>query len=270
MTDDTRPVGDDDIEAYIDGRLPDARLALVEGALAASADLRARVSADRALRDTLRERLAPIAAEPIPTRLRVAPIIARRRAAVRTRLGSVAAALLLLALGAGAGWETRGWRDARVDIAATGAVTTAADAISAHRVFVVETVHPVEVAASQQAHLVQWLSRRVGHALKVPDLSARGFELMGGRVIPEAGMAAAQFMYQDGEGHRLTLLVRTGGAAEAGFRFVQADGVSAFSWDDDGLSYAIVAGVDRAKLLSLAEATYRQLDPGQSVPPTRD
>ena len=142
--------------------------------------------------------------------------------------------------------------------------------ISAHRVFVVETVHPVEVAASQQAHLVQWLSRRVGHALKVPDLSARGFELMGGRVIPEAGMAAAQFMYQDGEGHRLTLLVRTGGAAEAGFRFVQADGVSAFSWDDDGLSYAIVAGVDRAKLLSLAEATYRQLDPGQSVPPTRD
>ena len=148
------------------------------------------------------------------------------------------------------------WNDAAVASSAQ-----AVDAIDAHRVFVVETAHPVEVGVGQQAHLVQWLSRRVGHDLKAPDLQAQGFALMGGRVIPAAGKAAAQFMYQDAAGHRLTLLIRASAPGETRFRFLQAEGFSAFSWNEDGLGFALVAAVGRPVLLALAQDTYRQLAP---------
>ena len=55
-----------------------------------------------------------------------------------------------------------------------------ADAIAAHRTFSVEVRHPVEVDAGQEAHLVQWLSKRLGRSLVVPDLAAAGFQLMAG------------------------------------------------------------------------------------------
>lgn len=114
-----------------------------------------------------------------------------------------------------------------------------------YRVFVAETTYPVEDAASQRAHPLQWLSRRVGHVVKAPDRSAKGFEPTGGRVIPDAGQAAARFMCQDGAGSRLTLVARTGGTEGTRFRFVQDAGFAAFSWIDDGLSLVIVAGLDR-------------------------
>ena len=258
MTDAPRPIGDDDIEAYIDNRLDGERRAAVEAKLAATPALLARVTADRALREKLRERLAPIAHQLLPPRLRVATLVARRQATIRRRFGNVAAAIILLGLGSGAGWVARG-RDADDIRIQTSRESTAVDAIDAHRVFVVEKAHPVEVVAAQQAQLVQWLSRRVGQALKVPDLSSRGYDLMGGRVIPASGLAAAQFMYQDASGERLTLFVKAGDDGGSRFRFIRADGYAAFSWNEDGLSFALVADVPQPALLDLANVTYQQL-----------
>ena len=78
------------------------------------------------------------------------------------------------------------------------------DAIAAHRTFSVETRHPVEVGANEEAHLVQWLSKRLGHRLIVPDLGALGFRLIGGRLLPADSGPAAWFMYEDGKGTRLS------------------------------------------------------------------
>ena len=78
------------------------------------------------------------------------------------------------------------------------------DAIAAHRTFSVETRHPVEVGANEEIHLVQWLSKRLGHQLIVPDLSTLGFRLMGGRLLPADSGPAALFMYEDGKGTRLS------------------------------------------------------------------
>ena len=44
-------------------------------------------------------------------------------------------------------------------------------ALVAYAVYAPEVRHPVEVAATQQEHLVQWLSKRLGRPLKVPDLT---------------------------------------------------------------------------------------------------
>ena len=47
-----------------------------------------------------------------------------------------------------------------------------------------ETRHPVEVGADEEAHLVQWLSKHPGYRLIVPDLNSLGFRLMGRGCCP--------------------------------------------------------------------------------------
>ena len=106
---------------------------------------------------------------------------------------------------------------------------------------------------------MQWLSRRLNHTLKAPDLSAQGFQLRGGRLLPASAGAAAQLMYQNESGARLTVYLRANGNGETAFRFVQGQNASAFTWTEDGFGYAIAAQVDRTQLLSIAESVYRQM-----------
>jgi anti-sigma factor RsiW len=145
-----------------------------------------------------------------------------------------------------------------------------ADAIAAHRTFSVEVRHPVEVDAGQEAHLVRWLSKRLGRPLVVPDLAAAGFQLMGGRLLPAEDGPAAQFMYENGNRDRLTLYLRAGVGGETAFRYHQEGGVGAFYWSDEGFGYATAAKVDRVLLLRIAALVYRQTSPdgaGAKIPP---
>jgi anti-sigma factor RsiW len=218
-----------------------------------------RVAADIAAQSALRESLQFKAAEPIPARLRIANLAVDRRAPPRPWL-RIAAAMLLFALGGLGGW----FAHARLAASSPGQreAPIAAEALTAHRIYVAETVHPVEVAAAQEAHLVQWLSRRLDHPLKAPDLSAQGFHLMGGRLLPAAAGAAAQLMYQDDGGARLTLYLRADADSGTAFRFVQGQNASAFTWTEDGFGYAIAAQVGRTQLLAMAESVYRQAKSG--------
>lgn len=268
MTAESDPVGEDDLLAYVDGRLSQARRMDVVRHMEANPEVKARVKADIAARDWLRQRLGPIDELPIPDRLRVDTILARRRDTRRRRIVSAAASVALLLAGGAGGWLAndllRAQPNQRQQLALAAA---AADAMSAHRIFVVETAHPVEVGAAQEQHLVQWLSRRLKHKLVAPDLSRQGYMLMGGRLLPAGSAAAAQFMYENGAGTRLTVYVRAVEGGDTQFRFAAADGLGAFSWIDEGLGFAIVGALDREHLLSLADSVYQQLDPQRRPPP---
>lgn len=260
------PVRDDDLHAYVDGQASPARRAAIEAHLAVHPDVAADVAADQEIVALLRAGLAGKAAEPIPNRLRVARILAARRRRTWHRMGAVAAAVAWLAIGAGAGWFGHG--AVRGPLAGTGAAAATGDAIAAYRTFVVEKLHPVEVPATQEAHLVQWLSRRLGRPLAAPDLTAQGYDLMGGRLLPAGRDPAAMFMYAGRDGTRLALYVHAGGSpGDAGFRFAQSDGVSAFAWVEQDLSYVVTATTDRPRLLDVAEAVYHQLSPPTGRPP---
>jgi len=144
-----------------------------------------------------------------------------------------------------------------------------ADAITAHRIFSAEVRHPVEVDAGQEAHLVQWLSKRLGRQLVVPDLASAGFRLMGGRLLPSEDGPAAQFMYENGN-DRVTLYLRTGVGGETAFRYHEENGIGAFYWADEGFGYAITAKADRELLLRIAEIVYQQTSQGGAkakIPP---
>ena len=131
-------------------------------------------------------------------------------------------------LGGIGGWAARDFASLLGIAAGSRRPHCPADAIAGYRTFSVEARHPVKVDAGQEAHLVQWLSKRLGRQLVVPDLTAAGFRLMGGRLLPAEDRAAAQFMYQNSNGERLTLYLRAGVGDEIAFRYHEEGFVGAF------------------------------------------
>jgi anti-sigma factor RsiW len=247
------PIPEDELQAYVDGRLPEARRAAVDAHLAQHPELRERVTAEMRQRTSLRGQLEGKYAEPVPPRLWIANIQAARRAAAMRRLGAVAAGALIFAIGAGTGWLA-----ADREMTAPPATTAVAqNASAAYRTFVVEVAHPVEVASAQEGHLLQWLSRRLGKPLVAPDLTPYGYRLMGGRLLPGDGSAAAQLMYDDASGRRLTLYVRAARGSETAFRFQREGDAATFAWIDRGFGFAVTAPVTREELMPIAEAVYR-------------
>lgn len=251
----TGPIGEDDIQAAVDGRVEAPRCPIVQDYLAKNPEAAARVEALKEQREMLRLRLAPKAEEPIPARLRVANLLAQRTRRRRWQLARAAAVVALLLVGGAGGWALRDM------VPAERAPDMTRDAIAAHRVFVVERRHPVEVAASEEAHLVQWLSNRLGRKLVAPDLAREGWRLIGGRLLAFEGGPAAQLMYEDAAGQRMTVYLRPGDGkgGRAEFRYAEANGVGAFWWSDDGLGYAVSGPADRQKLLQAAEAIHAQV-----------
>ena len=140
----------------------------------------------------------------------------------------------------------------------------AREAALAHAVYQPEVRHPVEVAAVQQEHLVQWLSKRLDRPLHVPSLTREGYELVGGRLLPGDAGARAQFMFQDARGTRITLYLGAVPAsdargAETAFRLSTDGPVPAFYWVDQGFGYALSGPLPRDELLRLARAVHAQL-----------
>jgi anti-sigma factor RsiW len=177
----------------------------------------------------------------------------------------------MILLAAGAGWSARGLADRPSSSSATAADSDfVSRAAIAHAVYTPEVRHPVEVDASHEDQLVNWLSKRLGAPMKAPHLQALGYSLEGGRLLPGDAGPVAQFMYRDAAGHRLTLYVaqdRTARAPANGsgtvtaFRFAQQGQVNVFYWVDEPFRYAITAASDRATLARVSQEVYRQLEP---------
>ncbi len=255
------PIGEDDLQAFVDGRLEPSRLETVKAYLASNRSAAEQVQREAEQREALRRRLAFKAQEPIPARLRVANLVAARSRPAPFRLTRVAAAMALLMLGGALGAAGGMWWGSRLSPQVPAQMAVAGSAIAAHRIYVSERLHPVEVPGDQEAHLVQWLSRRVGKPLKAPDLTAQGYWLIGGRLLPSGREAAALFMYENEGGNRLTLYARSSSQeGETAFRFEAEGEISAFSWIGDGLSYVVSAKAGRAQLLPIAEAIHHQFE----------
>jgi len=247
----------EELHALADGRVDGARRAAIEAWLATHPEDAARVADYRRIDAELHALFDPVMAEPVPTGW------ARRRR--HTALARIAAALLLLGIGGAGGWFAHGLRPAPdpEPPLATPAPPLAIQAANAHAVYVVEVRHPVEVVAAEEAHLVTWLSRRMGQQIKAPKLYAEGYRLVGGRLLPAAeGGVACQLMYETPAGQRITLFIKPPMKkhAETAFRYaVDKDGNGTFYWVDQTLGYALTGQLEREELLRLARLVYEQL-----------
>lgn len=260
---DARP-DETELHAWVDGQLAPQRAAAVAQWLAAHPDEAARVAAWQAQRAGLQALHAELLDEPTPPHLARALIAPPRRA----RQFEALAAGVLLGLGALLGYGAAEWRRPPAGATQATAPGFVREAMAAHAVYVPEQRHPVEVDAAQQAHLVQWLSKRLGAPLRVPVLDDEGLRLVGGRLLPgEAGQARAQFMYEDAQGRRATLYVSVlgqaaapGASAPAAFQWRGDGPTHSFYWVDGRQAYALSADLPRARLQVLATVVYRQLE----------
>ncbi|CAB3758322.1 anti-sigma factor family protein [Paraburkholderia solisilvae] len=122
----------------------------------------------------------------------------------------------------------------------------------AYAVYTPERRHPVEVAAAEEEHLINWLSKRLNRQLSVPSLQEYGYSLVGGRLLPGEAGPAAQFMYENPTGGRLTLYVTGVPKDETAFRLFRDGNRRTFYWVNDGMGYALSGPIAEGKLRTIA------------------
>lgn len=260
------PPAEDDLHAWVDGRLAPEQAAALQAALARDPASAGTAAAWQGQRRQLQGMHAGLLHEALPASLLAAARradAARARARQAWRWGGWAASVLVAFA---AGWAGHALAPGAAGHLAGGTQARgfAHQAAVAHVVYAPEQRHPVEVAAADQDHLVQWLSRRLGRPLKLPQLGSQGWQLVGGRLLPGDDGARAQFMYQNAAGERITLYlgaVKAGGAraAETAFSFSAQGPVPSFYWVDQGFGYALAGPLQRQALMDLATAVYQQL-----------
>ncbi len=247
-----------DIHAFLDGEMPDGERAEFESWLEKHPDMRADLEKFQSDRDLIRRSFDPVLGEPFPDQMVQAIEVNNGRSTWQFNWLQIAAALLIFVGGASLGFL---FANSIKERPSSQQVALADQAINAHRIYVREVRHPVEVGSDQEAHLVAWLSKRLGQKLVAPDLTKQGFELVGGRLLPYGSYAAAQFMYENTSAVRMTLYIaRNPGSAQTAFRLWSTDDVKSFYWLDGPLGYALSGPIDKNLLLKAATTVYEQIN----------
>ena len=233
---------DRDLDAFVDRELdPDADAA-ARAHLDACAACRARVSARQMLARSIR--MAPY--YPAPDRLR-ARLSARasRSASVRRLVTWAAAAVLILAAGAGA---------ARLRLGARADDRAVDDAVNAHvRSLMVD--HLFDVRSTDQHTVKPWFLGKLDFAPPVADLAAIGYPLVGGRVDYLNGHAVAALVYQRRQ-HVINVFVSPAedGGASAGDGSQTVRGFHVRHWAAGGMAWWAVSDVNDAELRDFTRA----------------
>jgi anti-sigma factor RsiW len=241
---------DTDLHRFVDGELNDADARAVADLVAADERLKRKVEEYR----EINRRLEQIYAEqqPVPARLLMAVSASRGFAFER-----IAAAFVWLIIGGVIGYLTHDRYGANEYVR-----PVVVEAAYAHTVYVPEVRHPVEVNADQKDHLNAWLSKRLNRPIAAPDLRGAGYTLIGGRLLPDGHRPAAQFMFEDEAGSRITLYIRHAlDTRETSFRHAENDDLGIVYWVDDGLAYALTAAATRQELIDAAGIVYREANP---------
>jgi anti-sigma factor RsiW len=253
MTEHNSPVTEDELHAFVDGELPEDRRAAVEAWLSSHAEDAALVAAWRTQAEMIRARYGAVASEPVPERLKLERLASNGR---RWKNIAAAAAIGAFMIGGIAGWMAHG---------ASAAAPPESDlftqqALNAHRLYINEVRHPIEVRANE-AHLLPWLSRRVGTTLRAPDFSPFGLSLLGGRLLPcQSGAAAALFMYESGSGERFTLYVSKLKEHQSALRYSENDKFALVRWVEGEVGYALSGPADKTRLKTIARSAYEQME----------
>ena len=252
MTDPRISVTEDELHAYVDNELPAERRADVETWLAAHPDDAERVRSWREMAEALHARYNSVADEPVPRRLEIERLVRQPR---RWLYGAIAATLLAFVAGGGVGWLAHG-----VAASPSAFQNFTVDALDAHRLYVVEVRHPVDVPGSERAHLQQWLTKRCGWDVRAPELDATGLKLVGGRLLPGPTGPASFLMYESASGERFTVYTSRAAAETTQMRYAPQDNDGALFWAERGVGYVVSGGSDRERLTQVARLVYDQTE----------
>ena len=244
-----------DLHALVDGQLPHEKLSRINDYLHHNPEEAKKLASWELQKKGLKAIFDPVIDEPLPKEM----LKMTKDSAQTPVLFRVAAVLAWITIGTVFGWFihaaqiTSNYMNAPPEYVERAAM--------AHAVYLPEVRHPVEVDASEEKHLTKWLSKRLKGRVKIPHFTDTGFNLIGGRLLPGVDNAAAQFMYENKSGDRLTLYVNKADNinGETAFHYAEQKNASLFYWIDPEFAYALVGQIPRESLLKLAHQVYQQL-----------
>jgi anti-sigma factor RsiW len=237
-----------DLQAFVDGELPRERLREVLVHLGSYPDEIPRIAWYIVQKEELRRQVeaAWTGAHPKTAELERQLAQRLRHSRLTPWLQRSAAVALLLTIG----WWGHTLFEEHLGVRLPPVVVEAAQA---HQVFATDPQRPVEITATATADMVRWFSHHLGKPVRIPSLEEVGLRLIGGRLLSAEDGPAAQLIYEDKSGRRLTLCLSSE-PNEVGpeVQIAEVDGLTAGYWQDDDLTYALVADTSEAQLAAIA------------------
>jgi anti-sigma factor RsiW len=237
---------EEELHAYLDGELPDARRAAVEAYLREHPDDARRLEAYRADGKAI-GRIFSRAGAAMPGRR---PSRASSWRSLPWR--QAAAAVLILAVGAVAGWFGR----ERINDA--GMERLGHQAAAAH--LILNSPGVESLATSSLDELSRRISSTLGIRVQLRDPSSTGYMLVGARIVPQAEGRAAQLVVRGPADETITFYIEgRPGAKETPFRRIAGEGLTTLVWEDDDLACAITSTLEPKKLEEVGRRIYDAL-----------
>jgi anti-sigma factor RsiW len=242
MTPGIRPIGEDDLHGFVDGRLDPERQLQVERYLAENPAVAARVAGWQAGRASLRAAMTPLGQQPVPARMNLHRLAARRSARRWSPPMAAASLAATLLLGVAIGWTVhpsdRPWSVERV----------AQEAITTHQLF-----------APGQVQTVSWADPAMTTRLAAPDLSAAGYVLTQRQVVATREGVGSVFVYRNEAGNRISVFVRPMLRRDAAFPMRPVEGAPGWAWAEGGLGVSLISSEPAVDLHDLANEVRRLL-----------
>ena len=130
--------------------------------------------------------------------------------------------------------------------------------LAAYRTYALGVTTPVEYATRDGQLLGRWLASQIARATPVPDFSALGLTLVGGRIIPGARGPAAFVMYEDRDHRRVGLVAESFDApAPMSLTTRGLNGLQFAHWTGAGHGFALFSRPDERNLADLARLAAR-------------
>jgi anti-sigma factor RsiW len=135
----------------------------------------------------------------------------------------------------------------------------AADTAASYAVYTADRRRPVELWAAQREDFDRWVSNRLHRSIAAPDLTAEGYQFLGGRLVPTAQGAGAMFMYENSAGVRLVLLARPMAVKRtSGIEQVRIGDMDGCAWSDGEMGFGMVGAEPYGRLLEVSGHVRRQ------------
>ena len=251
------------LSAYLDGQLPEAEMDELDAILAADDEARKvfeklKLGSEfgaRAFDKLLQEPVPPELVRGIkeagesddetddrpPAGIAAIPLAAARPRKPVFWPQALAASLALFVAGGALGYMIAERQDAATPMRAAAARTWLDDIADYHRIYARQTRHLVEVPASEDAHIVEWLSASTGVPFTLPDLSGQRLTFEGARLLVAGGKPTAQLVYRDADGEifAICFMQTAAGGDTAPTETIRND-IGLVSWQKGKASYVVV------------------------------
>jgi len=259
------------LQAYCDGELEAPKMLDIESHLQTCPSCRQAVEAEQAFRVGLRTK---VAREPVPPHLAeklrsaLTDIDMEERQARPARPPvwgqrawsfALAASIAFVTLGGVLGYLIA------QPVTRPGVHPLVTEVVSEHMKFA-PLENPAELPSKNTEQVAFWVQGRIGHAVQVPDYSATGIHLLGGRVTELGGRRAGYIVYEKGR-NIISLFAFPGYEASlSGLKEVQRYGRTFLTgeyrgqqivlWEGGKMTYTLVSDVGWDELFECARVFF--------------